>query len=304
MKCNWCENVAVFSKKYSGENLCSACFTNSLIRKTAKTISKYDMIQRGNIVGVAVSGGKDSLSLLHVLKQISLSHNFTIKAITIDEGIPGYRDEALQIVNDFCNKLQIPHKVYPYKDLFNTTLEESLKNRDSDKISSCSICGVLRRRAIDFASKELSVDVIATGYNMDDFLQTFIINLLSGDTKKIGWMDPDLSENKDRRIKPFCEIYENEIVFYAFTNEIPFQTEECPHMNEGIRTDIRNFLNLLENNHSGIKNNMYKSILKISSNVKRSNNIEWRVCSKCGTECTSETCSVCKTLTNLGLNRP
>jgi len=304
MKCNWCENVAVFSKKYSGENLCSVCFTNSLIRKTAKTISKYDMIQRGDVVGVAVSGGKDSLSLLHVLKQISLSHNFTIKAITIDEGIPGYRDEALQIVSDFCNKLQVPHKVYSYKDLFNTTLEESLKNRDSDKISSCSICGVLRRRAIDFASKELSVDVIATGYNMDDFLQTFIINLLSGDTKKIGWMDPDLSENKDRRIKPFCEIYENEIVFYAFTNEIPFQTEECPHMNEGIRTDIRNFLNLLENNHSGIKNNMYKSILKISSNVKRSNNIEWRVCSKCGTECTSETCSVCKTLTNLGLNRP
>jgi uncharacterized protein (TIGR00269 family) len=304
MKCDWCENVPVFSKKYSGENLCSGCFTNSLVRKTVKTISKYKMIQRGDVVGVAVSGGKDSLSLLHVLKQISLTHNFTIKAITIDEGIPGYRDEALQIVSDFCSKLQVSHKVYPYKDLFGTTLEESLENRDGDKISSCSICGVLRRRAIDFAAKELGVDVIATGHNMDDFLQTFIINLLSGDTKKIGWMDPDLSENKERRIKPFCEIYENEIVFYAFTNEIPFQSEECPHMNEGIRTDIRNFLNSLENNHSGIKNNMYKSILKISSNVKNSNSTERKVCSKCGTECTSETCSVCSTLTNLGLNRP
>jgi len=304
MKCDWCYNVAVFSKKYSGENLCSGCFTNSLVRKTAKTISKYKMIEREDVVGVGVSGGKDSLSLLHVLKQISLSHNFTIKAITIDEGIPGYRDEALQIVSDFCNKLQVPHKVYSYKDLFGTTLEESLENRSSDKISSCSICGVLRRRAIDFAAKELDVDVIATGHNMDDFLQTFIINLVSGDTKKIGWMDPDISENKERRIKPFCEIYENELVFYAFTNEIPFQSEECPHMNEGIRTDIRNFLNLLENNHSGIKNNMYKSILKISSNVKNSNDTEWKVCSKCGTECTSETCSVCSTLTNLGLNQP
>src|SRR5574340_612560 len=107
MKCDWCHNVAVFSRKYSGENLCSKCFTNSLVRKTTKTLSKYKMIQRGDVVGVAVSGGKDSLSLLHVLKQISLSHNFTIKAITIDEGISGYRDEALQIVSDFCNKLQV-----------------------------------------------------------------------------------------------------------------------------------------------------------------------------------------------------
>ena len=106
--------------------------------------------------------------------------------------------------------------------------------------------------------------MIATGHNLDDMLQTFIINIISGDTKKIGWMDPDTSKNKIRKIKPFCEIYENEIVFYAFTNEIPFQSEECPHMNEGIRTEIRNFLNSLEKTHSGIKNNMYKSILKIS----------------------------------------
>ena len=304
MKCDWCNNVAVFSRKYSGENLCSECFTNSLVRKTAKTVSKYKMIQRGDVVGVAVSGGKDSLSLLHVLKQISLSHDFTIKAITIDEGIPEYRDEALQIVSDFCKKLQVPHKIYSYKDLFGTTLEESLESRSNDKISSCSICGVLRRRAIDFAAKELGVDVIATGHNMDDFLQTFIINLLSGDTKKKGWMDPDLPNNKERRMKPFCEISENEIVFYAFTNEIPFQSEECPHMNEGIRTDIRNFLNLLENNHSGVKNNMYKSILKISSMTKHSNNKEWRVCSRCGAECTGKMCSVCNTLISLGLNQP
>ncbi len=304
MKCDWCNGTAAYSRKYSGENLCSECFSNSIIRKTAKTISKHKMIRRGDIVGVAVSGGKDSLSLLHVLKQISESHNFSIKAITIDEGIPGYRDEALQIVNDFCNKMQIQHDTYSYKELFGTTLEESLEIRNKEKISSCSICGVLRRRAIDFGAKDLGVDVIATGHNMDDVLQTFIINLLSGDTNKIGWMDPDTTNNKMRRIKPFCEIYENEIVFYAFTNNLPFQSEECPHMNEGIRTELRNFLNLLEKNHNGIKNNMYKSILKISSVIKDGNNKEWKTCSRCGTECTGETCSVCNTLMNLGLNQP
>ncbi len=302
MNCDRCENTVVYSRKYSGENLCSDCFSNSIIHKTTKTISKYNMIKSGDMVGVAVSGGKDSLSLLQVMKKISLNHNFKLKAITVDEGIPGYRDEALKIVEDFCKKLDVEHKVFSYRSLFGTTLEQTLELRENEKVSSCSICGILRRRAIDYGATDLGVDVIATGHNLDDMLQTFIINIISGDTKKIGWMDPDTSKNKIRKIKPFCEIYENEIVFYAFTNEIPFQSEECPHMNEGIRTEIRNFLNSLEKTRSGIKNNMYQSILKISSTLKDSNNSEWRICSKCGNECTAEICSVCSTLTNLRLN--
>ncbi|SRR5579875_193041 len=301
MKCNHCENVAAYSRKYSGESLCSSCFSKSITRKTAKTISKYKMITRGDVVGVAVSGGKDSLSLLHVLKQISLDHGFTLHAITIDEGIPGYRDEALSIVRDFCKSLDVEHGVYSYKELFGTTLEQSLELRAGEKVSSCSICGVLRRRAIDFGAKELGVDTVATGHNLDDFVQTFIINLLSGDTGKIGWMDPDSQDRKAMRIKPFCEIYENEIVFYAFTNGIPFQSEECPHMNEGIRTEIRNFLNSLEQTHAGIKNNMYQSILKVSSRMRGEDGKEWKTCSRCGTACTGSTCSVCNTLLNLGL---
>ncbi len=303
MKCDRCNNISVYSRKYSGENFCSKCFSNSILQKTARTISKYNMIENGNTVGVAVSGGKDSLSLLHVLKKMSESHNFKLKAITVDEGIKGYRDEALEIVRNFCNNLGVEYKVYAYKELFDITLEESLELRESKKTSSCSICGKLRRRAIDFGAKDLGVDVIATGHNLDDFLQTFIINILSGDTNKIGWMDPDTSTNKNRKIKPFCEIYENEIVFYAFTNEIPFQSEHCPHMNEGIRTEIREFLNSLENSHNGIKNNMYKSIMKISSIMKDSNYKQRKICSMCGSECTGEICSVCSMLVNLKGNR-
>ena len=183
--------------------------------------------------------------------------------------------------------------------LFRSTLHESLEFRENKKTSSCSICGILRRRAIDFGAKDLGVDVVATGHNLDDVLQTFVINVLSGDTNKIGWMNPDTSTNQTRKIKPFCEIYENEIVFYAFVNEIPFQSEQCPHMNEGIRTEIREFLNSLENKHSGIKNNMYKSIMRISSLVKDSNCKQRKICSKCGSECTGDICSVCSMLVNL-----
>ena len=152
---------------------------------------------------------------------------------------------------------------------------------------------------MDHAAKQIGTNVIATGHNLDDTLQTFVINTLSGDTNKIGWMDLDTSDNTLRKIKPFCEIYESEIVFYAFTNNLPFQTEPCPHMNEGIRTEIREFLNKLENSHSGIKNNMYRSVLKISQTMKDANHKEKIKCANCGAECTGKVCSVCKMIIDL-----
>ena len=299
MKCDKCENDAAYVRKYSGQSLCSRCFSNSILRKTAKTISKYKMIKNDELVCVAVSGGKDSLALLHILNQMAKSHNFRIKAITIDEGIPGYRDEALNIVEDYCSKLGVKHHVYSYKDLFELSLDEALELRENEKTTSCSICGTLRRRAIDHAAEDIGADVIATAHNLDDTLQTFLINMISGDTNKIGWMDPDTSSNSLRKIKPFCEIYESEIVFYAFTNEIPFQSEPCPHMNEGVRTELREFLNKLENTHSGIKNNLYKSTLKISQIMKDSNYKQKIVCSICGSECTGKVCSVCNMVLKL-----
>ena len=303
MICDRCENQAVYTRKYSGQKLCSPCFSNSIVKKTAKTISKYNMIQNDDLVAVAVSGGKDSLVLLKIIHEMTLTHNFRIKVITIDEGILGYRDEALEIVKKFCGELNVEHKVYSYKDLFELTLDEALELRENEKTSSCSICGTLRRRAMDFAAKDIGADVIATGHNLDDTLQTFIINMLSGDMKKIGWMDPDTSTNSLRKIKPFCEIYESEIVFYAFTNDIPFQSEPCPHMNEGIRTEIREFLNSLESQHSGIKNNLYQSVLKVSQIVKSSNYKQKTICEMCGNECTGNVCSVCNMILKLRANQ-
>ncbi len=302
MKCYRCDNEAAYSRKYSGENLCSECFSSSIIRKTAKTISKFKMIKNGDLVCVAVSGGKDSLALLHILDKMSKTHNFQIKVITIDEGIPGYRNEALEIIKSFCSELKIEHKIFSYKELFELTIEEALQIRENEKLSSCSICGTFRRRAMDHAAKEVGANVIATAHNLDDTLQTFLINMTSGDTTKIGWMDPDTSEKTLRKIKPFCEIYESEIVFYAFTNKIPFQTEPCPHMNEGIRTEIREFLNALENKHAGIKNNLYNSVLRISQNLKITSFKETNFCEKCGNDCTGKICSVCKMVLKLKAN--
>ena len=289
-RCDACPAPAAYARRYSGQALCVPCFRRSISRKAAKTISKYDMIRSGDkTVAVAVSGGKDSLALLQIMHGMSQRHNFEVAAITIDEGIPGYRDEALGIVSDVCRGMGLGHRVYSYKDLFEVTLDEALGIRDRrrrqqqqqprhnaarpQKTSSCSMCGTLRRRAVDIAARDVGADVVATGHNLDDMLQTFLINMLSGDTDKIAWMSPAGSSSSSssagahnggpRRIKPFCEIYEAEIAYYAFASGLPFQEEPCPHMNEGMRTSIREFLNSLESERAGIKNSMYASAMRM-----------------------------------------
>src|SRR5688572_10437892 len=273
----------------------------SIEDKAAKTITKYSMVGYGDRVAVGVSGGKDSLSLLYVMKKLFDLHpnnGNELVAVTIDEGIKGYRDESLQIVKDFCAQLRVESKVLSYKSLFGVDMDEAMVLRPSEKMSSCSMCGTFRRRAIDIAAEAVDADVVATAHNMDDQLQTFTINLLAGDVERIGWIYPEPVQYATgmKKIKPFIEIYEYEIAFYALQREIPFQSEECPYMNESIRTDLREFFNKLEKEHPGIKHNAYNSMMKIARTLRDIPAGEGRKCSVCGRGSTGEVCSVCKTV--------
>ncbi|MDQ4014342.1 MAG: TIGR00269 family protein [Thermoproteota archaeon] len=278
----------------------------SIESKAARTISKYSMIDYGDKVAVGVSGGKDSLSLLYVLKMLFDQHSNNgneLVAVTIDEGIKGYRDESLQIVKDFCVQLGIESKVLSYQSLFGMDMDQAMIQRSSQKVSSCSICGTFRRRAIDIAAEAVGADIVATAHNMDDQLQTFMINLLAGDVERIGWIYPEpvqYTQSGMKKVKPFVEIYEHEIAFYALQRDIPFQSEECPYMNESIRTDLREFFNRLERDHPGIKYNGYRSMTKVSKVLRSSMpSSEIKKCSRCGHVSTGDICSVCKTLSIL-----
>jgi cytoplasmic tRNA 2-thiolation protein 1 len=298
--CNKCnKNSSVYFREYSGEKLCKRCFLNSIERKVQRTINKFSMIKFGDHVAVATSGGKDSLVLLSILKStIDVSRGITISAITIDEGIAGYRDESLKIVSEFCSKLGVQLTVLSYNELFGTHMDEAMKVRPSAKLTSCSICGTFRRRAIDLAAEQLGANVVATAHNLDDEIQTFMINLLSGDVNRIGWNQASsiYKTGYMKKIKPLSEIYEREIVFYALQKGIPFQSEQCPYMNESIREEIRQFLNDLEKAHPGIKYNTYKSIMDISALIRNRGDpaIMRRACEKCGRESTEQICSVCR----------
>lgn len=298
--CNKCNrHPSVYFREYAGEMLCKKCFLNSIDRKVERTINKFSMMKFGDHVAVATSGGKDSLVLLSILKStIDATSGITMSAITIDEGISGYRDESLKIVSDFCSQLGVPLSIVSYDDLFGTHMDEVMRLRQSTKLTSCSVCGTFRRRAIDLAAEKLGANVIATAHNLDDEIQTFMINLFSGDVNRIGWnrASSTYKTSRMKKVKPLSEIYEREIVFYALQKGIPFQSEQCPYMNESIREEIRQFLNDLEKAHPGIKYNTYKSTIKLSTLVRelKDPHIVRGICEKCGRDSTESICSVCK----------
>jgi len=297
MKCIKCGNRAIYHRAYSGEKLCSSCFCSSIVEKVKRAISKYDFLKYGDAIGMAVSGGKDSLSLLRILNELCKTHASKIFAITIDEGISGYREEAIKICKDLTEELNVPHYVFSFKELYGFSLDEVIKLR-KNKISACSICGILRRRALDIAARKLKVNVIATAHNLDDTLQTFMINLLNSDINRIRWLDPKIEPRSEffvRRIRPFMEVYEKEIVMYAFLNDTPFQTITCPYMNEGIRSEIRSMINALEEEHPGIKYSTLNSAIKISQNITTDER-ELNMCKECNFASSSDLCSVCKLL--------
>jgi cytoplasmic tRNA 2-thiolation protein 1 len=245
--------------------------------------------------------------LLYVLSEVMRGHGSNLKALTIDEGIHGYRDESIRNAKELAEKLSVPLIVSSYEDFFGFTLDEALETRNYRNVNatSCAVCGPLRRRSIDNAAKKLGANVVATAHNLDDVLQTFFINLHSGDLERIKWLNPTFKQANAsfnlRRIKPFLEIYEQELAFFAYTNNLPFQGESCPYMNEGIRTEIRNHLNELEHNHPGTKYSTLRTVLGVASGLAENTNPrkEIKNCVKCGSVSTGTVCSVCNTLAQL-----
>jgi len=294
--CARCGGAPFFTRRYSGETLCSECFRESIVDKTRRTVSKYKMIGPGDRVAVAVSGGKDSLALLKVLSELYRHRRNQIVAISVDEGVAGYRDEALEHARSVIGELGIEHTVVSYKEMFGFSLDEALDWKDDRDVSSCSFCGVFRRRAIDEVAATVRASVVATAHNLDDCVQTFMMNLMHGDVARLGWLDPTYFDDSFpvRRVKPFMEIYEEEVALYAYQNGVPFQSVSCPYMHEGLRSEVRDYLNMMEANHPGIKNVLLRSGLDVISHYARASDKDSVPCSSCGKPSSNGLCNVCK----------
>lgn len=283
-------------------NLCRKCFLGSIEEKARATIVKYRMFKFDDRIAVAVSGGKDSVSLLHVLAKIERRYpKAQLVAITVDEGIKGYRDEALKIAAENCEKLDFEHYVVSFKELFGRTFDQMVKrfkDRDDVKLTPCAFCGVLRRKALNTAARKIGADKLATAHTLDDETQTILLNIFHGDILRLAKEKPVTDEVHPklvRRIKPFCEIPEKETALYAYAKGIEFQSTPCPYAAEALRNDARMILDRMEEEHSGIKFTIFKSIEKIRPALEETAKKEGLgECTECGEPTTEKVCRACQ----------
>ena len=222
-------------------------------------------------------------------------------AVTVDEGIVGYRDEALKIAAENCEELGVEHCVISYKEFFGCTLDEmvrGLRDEDDSRLTPCAYCGVLRRKALNMAARKIGADKLATAHTLDDETQTILLNILHGDVLRIAKEKPVTDEVHPklvRRIKPFCEIPERETALYAYIKGIRFQSSRCPYASEALRNDARSILNRMEEKHPGIKFTIFKSIEKIRPALEETARKEGLgECAECGEPTTEKICRACQ----------
>jgi len=303
---------AVYMRSYSGEKLCAKCFVGSIEDKVRATIADYDMLQHDDKIVVAVSGGKDSVSLLHILAEFEKGFpKASLCAVTVDEGIRSYRDEALKFAVKNCRKLSVEHTITSFKDLFGVKLDELVetikkaRTEDIRGLTPCAYCGVLRRRALNVAARGAGVDKLATAHNLDDETQTILLNLLHGDALRIARVKPVSAERHPKlvqRVKPLCEVPEKEIAFYAFLRRIEFQGVPCPYASTALRSDIRHSLNRMEERHAGIKFTLFKSVERIKPALeKMADETKLQECKFCGEPTVGDFCKPCQMLRVLNI---
>ena len=301
IECSKCGKPAVYLRRYTAERLCIACLTSTTLQRVRRTINREKMLREDDRIAVAVSGGKDSAVLLDVLFRIEQEFpNVELVPITIDEGIQGYRDKALEAAKKLTANLSLKLEVRDFSSLFGQSLDEIVTSRDENSMGACSYCGVLRRRAINTAAKELAADVVVTGHNLDDEAQTIMMNMMRGDSRRIARTSRSRTNpigGLVPRVKPIKEISERDIVVFTHHHSLPYHDVPCPYAVEAYRNDIREFLNRMEHKRPGTLLAILRSSESIAVAFEQSaDESNLQTCDTCGDPSSSRICKVCSML--------
>jgi uncharacterized protein (TIGR00269 family) len=303
VKCSFCSKPAVIHLGYSNTNLCAKHLVYSVERRVKKTIREYNMLDGAKHIGVAVSGGKDSQVLLYLLHRITKPIGIKLTAILVDEGIKGYRDKIIPEAVRLTDELEVPLKIITFKDLAGYSLDEIMKiDKEEREDSSCTFCGVFRRYALNKAASELGVDRLALGHNLDDMVQSYMMNILRNEDLLFRFKPIGGAIEDDRfimRIRPLFKIPEREIATYAVVKGFKSVFVECPYVIEGFRPAVRDFINSLESKYPGTKFKILQHYLKTSKLVSDDFNSDGsekkkvNTCRICGKPTSSDICKFC-----------
>lgn len=312
VRCSICGKPGVYVSKISRKAYCKKHFLEYFDKKVRRTIRKYRMFSEKEHIIIAVSGGKDSLSLLHYMHKLSRRvPRWKITALLIDEGIRGYRDDTIKDFLRVVKKLDIEYHIVSFKQEFGYSLDEIVKIGKEKNLPylPCSYCGVFRRYLLNKVARELGGTVLATAHNLDDIVQTFLMNVVQNNWERLTRLLPVLENTKHpkfiRRVKPFFEILEKETTLYAILNNLYPRFVECPYAQYSMRWTIRRYINEMEEKHPGIKYSLLRSLLNIVNLLNKYvedlyKNKELFTCSICGEPSSNKICRACRL--RMGLN--
>jgi tRNA 2-thiocytidine biosynthesis protein TtcA len=223
-------------------------------RRTGKAVEKYDMLHEGDRLLCGLSGGKDSLVMLHSLYHISRSFpfRFEMEAVYVNVDNVGYQAN-IPFLTEFCASLGVPFHVA------NTHV-----NFDTDKRKQpCFLCSWNRRKTMFSLARELNCNKIAFGHHKDDIVETLLLNMTFQGS--VSTMPPKLNIFKGEMqiIRPLSLVTEEESRRYAEICNFILEKEKCPYDNATKRKAMRELLNDLEKIYPKAKNNIFNSLSNI-----------------------------------------
>jgi uncharacterized protein (TIGR00269 family) len=311
MKCAKCGGKAVINMRQHKLALCREDYLEWLPGQVQRFIEKYKMFRQEERVLVAVSGGKDSLSLWDILWRLGYTADGVYIGLGIDGGI-AYSDESLRLTETFANSRGLRlHKVSVLQE-YGETIPEMAQRTHRGRGKPCAVCGLSKRHIMNRVAREGGYDVLVTGHNLDDEAATLFGNTLNWIPGHLLRQWPVLEADQPglvRKAKPLCRIYEREMAAYALLGGIEYIYDECPYAEGSKSIYYKELLNRLEADRPGAKLSFYISFLDAKKKGLFAPQVDPQMenlhaCSNCGQATTAPgECAFCRMVLKAEIDR-
>jgi uncharacterized protein (TIGR00269 family) len=312
---NECHSPAITLIQHTRTPVCKAHFLKNIESRVKQTIKEYNLIdfEKPDKILVAISGGKDSQTLLTILDRV-LEKKVHLEAFHMELGITpeGYSHESAVIARRLCEKLNIPFHYMDIKQEMGINIDEiheigkNLSNYKHAKGShfrgECSYCGLIKRYYINRFAALNGFTKVATGHNLTDESTQLISNFFTADIELMTRAGPSTITEAEMlvpRVKPLYFIYENEMILYAYYAQVEHVSTECPYVIDSPMMKVKGFMQRIEGHRRGTMINMlrkYQTEMRpVLFKAVPPYKLEDHKCNECGMSTFLERCAFCKT---------
>jgi uncharacterized protein (TIGR00269 family) len=294
MKCRRCREPAVIELRRHNASFCRDCFLHHSREQVRKAIDEFDMIEQGDGVLVAVSGGKDSLALWDIL----LDLGYEADGLYLGLGIGEYSAESASYARAFAARrgARLIEVDIPAEFGFDIPTGAVAARR-----APCSACGLSKRHLFNKAALDGGYDIVATGHNLDDEAAVLFGNTLRWNVDFLSRQRPVLPAERGfvKKVKPLVRLGEREMAAYCVLSGIDYIVEECPMAVGNKHIGYKEALNDIEEHSPGAKAAFYfefldKAAHRFEAAAIGESEVELHACASCGAPTTGEVCAFCK----------